>query len=97
MEDFPAQIDPAADRTVIPLRLAEALQLLPLGEAMFGGLGGSIVRAETYHVRISIRGLAATTINVAVHHEELLVLLGGDILNRHRLVLDGPRLKLEIE
>ena len=96
VEEFPAQIDPAADRTVIPLRLAEALALIPLGELPFGGLGGTIVRAKTYHVRIGIRGMPAIPLNAAAHHEEALVLLGRDVLNHYRILLDGPNLKAEI-
>jgi hypothetical protein len=31
------------------------------------------------------------------HDEEPFILLGRDILNRHRLLLDGPGLALEID
>jgi hypothetical protein len=34
---------------------------------------------------------------VLANRDELYVLLGRDVLNRHRIVLDGPQLVLEID
>jgi len=37
------------------------------------------------------------TIEVLANRDEPYVLLGRDVLNRHRIVLDGPQLLLDID
>ena len=50
----------------------------------------------TYRIELSIRSLQPVVLEVLAHSAEPFVLLGRDILNRHRVVLDGPNLALEI-
>lgn len=94
--NVPAQIDTAADRTVIPNDLMAGLGLVPLDELPVMGFGGQVLLVRTYLVEIAVRGLLAVTVEVLAHESEPFVLLGRDILNRHRLLLDGPGLALEI-
>jgi hypothetical protein len=80
LHDVPVQIDTAADRTVLPDHVVQALGLaLP-----------------TYAVRVAIHQLPAKTIKVVASSGEPWVLLGRDVLNDHRLCLDGPQLTFEI-
>ncbi len=95
-DDLPAQIDTAADRTVIPGSLVDRLDLLPLDEIPVAGFGGQVFLVPTYSVELALRTLSPQTVEVIAHAEEPFVLLGRDVLNRHRLLLDGPGLALEI-
>lgn len=95
--DLPAQLDTAADRTVIPGKLVEQLGLVPLDELPVGVFGGQVFLLPTYRLELSIRNLSPVVIEVFAHPEEPFVLLGRDVLNGHRLTLDGPGLTLEME
>jgi len=97
VQDLPAQLDTAADRTVVPAGVVDALALVPLDELPVGGFGGQVFLLPTFKVDLSIRGLSSQPVEVIGHPEESFILLGRDVLNAHRIVLDGPRLALEIE
>jgi hypothetical protein len=96
LDDLPAQIDTAADRTVIPGGLVARLGLVPLDELPIAGFGGQVLLVSTYFVELSLRGQPSLPIEVLAHEGEPHVLLGRDVLNHHRLLLDGPGLALEI-
>jgi hypothetical protein len=89
IDNLPALIDTAADRTVIPGGLVGLLALVPLDELQVAGLGGQVFSVPTYKVELAIRTLLP-------HAEEPFILLGRDVLNHHRLLLDGPGLSFEI-
>jgi hypothetical protein len=96
ISDLPAQVDTAADRTVVPLRLIEELGLVPLDSMLVLGFGGILTDVPTYLVRLSLRGEDGVVLKVFGSRDEPHVLLGRDILNRYRCVLNGPELVLEI-
>jgi predicted aspartyl protease len=96
VRDLPAKVDTGADQTVIPLPLVERLALREVARLRFGGLGGHEVVLPVYEVQLVIRDLAAITVEVAASAGEPHVLLGRDVLNRYKIVLDGPNGKLEI-
>lgn len=95
VHDLPAQVDPAADRTVIPGGLVDILGLRPLETLEFAGLGGRILVLSTYRVELAIRALSPLQVVVAAQDDEPYVLLGRDVLNRYRILFDGPGLALE--
>lgn len=95
-KDLPAQLDTAADRTVIPSSLVEALSLAPMGDVLVAGFGGNITTLPTFLLTLEIRQLPALTVKVVASPHEPYVLLGRDVLNQFRIVLDGPQLALEI-
>ncbi len=95
LRDVPGQIDTGADRTVLPDHLVEALGLAQIGRIAVGGLGGVVQHLPTYAVQVAIHQFPAQTIKVVASSGELWVILGRDILNNHRLHLDGPHLTLE--
>lgn len=97
LDDLPAQIDTAADRTVIPGGLVARLGLVRLDELPVAGFGGQVLLVATYLVELSLRGQPSRLIEVIAHEGEPHVLLGRDVLNHHRLLLDGPGLALEID
>src|SRR5258708_3503182 len=94
--DLPAQLDTAADRTVVPLDLMEELGVVLLDEIPVLGFGGFISNAPTCLVRVPLRGKTPVMLKVFAPRAEPHILLGRDILNRYRLWLDGPRLLLEL-
>ena len=96
LDDLPAQIDTAADRTVIPGGLVARLGLVPLDELPVAGFGGQVLLVSTYFVEVTVRGQPPRPVEVLAHEGETYVLLGRDVLNHHRLMLDGPGLALEI-
>jgi hypothetical protein len=46
---------------------------------------------------LTIRTMFPQKVVLIAHDEEPFILLGRDVLNRHRLLLDGPGLALEID
>ena len=97
LDNLPALVDTAADRTVIPGGLVSRLALVPLEEILVAGLGGQVFSVPTYKVELTIRTLFPQKVVLIAHDEEPFILLGRDVLNRHRLLLDGPGLALEID
>jgi len=95
--ECPAQLDTAADLSVVPRRIVDQLQLDRLGEFETLGFGGHVMTMPTFLVRIQLRGLPSQVVEVLASREEPYVLLGRDVLNRFRVTLDGPNLMLEIE
>jgi Retroviral aspartyl protease len=97
VDNLPALIDTAADRTVIPGGLVDLLAMVPLEELRVAGLGGQVFSVPTYKVELTIRTMLPQKVVLIAHDEEPFILLGRDVLNEHRLLLDGPRLALEID
>jgi hypothetical protein len=96
VRDVPAQLDTAADRTLLPEALVQQLALPQLGTLTIGGVAGVQQTMPTYPLRLAIHNLPPQTIEVVGSPGEAWVLLGRDVLNAHRLLLDGPLLALEI-
>lgn len=96
LDDVPAQIDTAADMTVLPWSIVESLQLVQLDERPIGGFGGHVTLSPTFLIEVAIRGLRPIVVQALGHRDEPFLLLGRDVLNHYRLSLDGPQLVLEI-
>jgi hypothetical protein len=97
LENLPAQVDTAADLSVVPGGLVEQLKLVQFDALPVAAFGGIVKTVPTYLGRLSVRGHAATVVEVVSSAEEPHILLGRDVLNRHRILLDGPRAVMEIE
>jgi len=94
--DLPAKVDSGADRTVIPLRFVEQLGLVEVERLPFAGLAGELIELPVFAVQLVVRDFDAIIVSVAASEGEPHVLLGRDVLNRYKLLLDGPNGKLEI-
>ena len=70
ISDLPAQLDTAADLTVVPLSLIEQLGLLPFDVLPVLGFGGVLSNVPTFLVRLSIRGEDPVPIEVLGNAEE---------------------------
>jgi hypothetical protein len=79
-----------------PLSLVQALGLTQIGSIRIGGVGGLTQTMLSFPVRLAIHDLPSQIVEVVASAGESWVLLGRDVLNGHRLVLDGPQLFLEI-
>lgn len=96
VEEIAAQLDSAADRSVIPWVVVESLQLPQLDELPALGFGGHLIWVPTFLVQLTVRSLAPITVEAFASREEPYMLLGRDVLNHFRVVLDGPNLVLEM-
>jgi hypothetical protein len=96
VRELPAQLDTAADRTVLSDSLEKSLNLPKVGVMSFAGFGGVIFSLPVYIVLLGIHDFPVQPFQVTAHGDESWVLLGRDVLNNHRLLMDGPKLALEI-
>ncbi len=96
LADLPALLDTAADISVIPAAIAEQLGLVPLGEVRISGFDGRLTSVLTFLVELTLRQFEPKAVRVVAGKDEPYVLLGRDILNAYRVVLDGPQGRLEI-
>jgi hypothetical protein len=94
--DVPAQIDSGADRSVFPEDLIRLMGLPQVGQLTIGGLGGLQHTMPLFAVLLGVHDLPAEPLEVIGSRGEPWILLGRDVLNAHRLLLDGPQLALEI-
>lgn len=94
--NVPAQIDTAADRALVPLNLLESLNLAAIDQIVIGGVGGNQEAMPLFVVEIGFFSMPPQLVCVVAHPEEPWILLGRDLLNLFRLVLDGPEGTLEI-
>ena len=94
--DVPAQIDTAADRTLLPAALVQSLSLPHIGTIAMKVVGGITQTMPLYAVDVILDSMLAQTFEVVANAGEPWILLGRDIMNAHRMLLDGPQLFLEI-
>ena len=71
-----AQIDTAADRTVVPGALVDALGLTQSGALLVAGLGSLVQSCPTYIGEVAVRSLPAVSIKILRSDGEPHVLLG---------------------
>jgi hypothetical protein len=95
--DLPAQLDVAADRTVLPGQMVEALGLVEDGRALFQGFAGEVIELPVFLIEVQVHDFLPVLTRAVLGEKEPYILLGRDILNAHRILLDGPQLALEIE
>src|SRR5271165_2347571 len=68
--EAPAQVDTAADLSVIPARFVEELQLVPLDLVSALGFGGHLLTLPTFLVNLQIRELDPITVKVLASTDE---------------------------
>ncbi len=97
LPEVPAQLDTAADVSVLPWNLVESLALAQLDQVPIMGFGGHVTLVPMFLVEIGIRQLDPFVIRALGVRDEPHLLLGRDVLNRHRVLLDGPRQVLQVD
>jgi len=92
-----AKVDTGAAGTIIPTRLAKQLGLLPLGESVLVKAFDPSIPARylpAYYVILAVGTTKMELKVLAIQRSE--VLLGRDVLNKLKLLLDGPSETLDI-
>jgi predicted aspartyl protease len=97
LENLAALIDTGADRTVLPSRLVEELDLPYDGSLSLQGFAGEVVQLPVYLAEVGVHDMEPVVVRAVASKAEKWVLLGRDVLNCHRILLDGPNLAFEIE
>ena len=97
MEDVPAQIDSASDYTILPQSLIEQLRLVRLGQVSVMGFSGAVHTVPTYLVRLGLKNREPSLVRVLADPNESVPIVGRDVLNQFRIVLDGPNQVLIVE
>ena len=95
--NLPAQIDTAADRTVLPGPVVRSLGLVEDGRMPFQGFAGDVVELPIFLVEIQVHDRPAAAVRAVLGEREPHILLGRDVLKALRILLDGPQGVLEIE
>ena len=95
--DVPVKLDSGADRTIVPVDWVDRLKLDEMERREFEGLSGERVTLSIVRLRIEIRGCRELVVDAAASQGESYILLGRDVINCFRIVLDGPNLRLEID
>jgi hypothetical protein len=94
--EVPAQLDIGAYRSVVPAAFIQRLGLVQIRQIAVEGLGARTLLLPTFVVKIQLRQLPTQTLEVYGCEGEPHVLLGRDVLNHYRVLLDGPALAFEI-
>lgn len=92
----PALVGTGADRTVLPGPIVETLSLVEDGRLLFQGFAGDVVELPIFLIAVQMHDLPPILIRAVLGEREPYILLGRDVLNAHRILLDGPQLALEI-
>jgi hypothetical protein len=95
-EPLPALLDTGSDCTVLPSSAVSTLDLVQVGLLECQGFYGELAELPVFLVAVSMHDLRPVEVRAVLGERERYVLLGRDVLNNHRTVLDGPQLALEI-
>lgn len=90
-----AKVDTGADISVIPLRIAQSLDLESAGRVQAMGFERQEQTYPVYLARLIIPSGQRGLVHVLAGSSDETI-LGRDVLNHLRLLLDGPALTLEI-
>jgi hypothetical protein len=96
--DVPAILDTGSDRTCIPASVFTKLGELNFeyGEVGVQGAIGLAEKRKTFIVHLKFAECDFLDLEVVALEEEF-ALIGRDLLNRHKIVLNGPKLEFEIK
>lgn len=94
--DIPALIDSGADMTVLPDQVVTQLGLIPVEHLPAAGYDGRITSRPVFTVRLVVRDFPPLEMEVMGGVAERYAILGRDVLNQFKVVLDGPNQRVEI-
>jgi predicted aspartyl protease len=88
-------VDTGADVSLIPQRLAAELNLAPADAMIVEGFDGERQQLPLFAVDVAVDNIHLTGLEVVAYPTDHAI-LGRDVLNRFRLLLDGPAQLLEL-
>jgi predicted aspartyl protease len=88
-------VDTGADVSLIPQRLAVELNLAPADAMIVEGFDGERQQLPLFAVDVTVEDIHLTGLEVVAYPTDHAI-LGRDVLNRFRLLLDGPAQLLEL-
>ena len=89
-----AKIDSGADITALPMNVVQQLNLPTNHFLEIAGYDNQVVSLPVYDTRLTLAHIRVRLETVAISENHAI--LGRDVLNLLRLMLDGPALTLEI-
>lgn len=93
---YHAILDTGADITVVPAKMLSQLSLSPMRRERVSGLWGGSSVVKLYVVDVEIAGQTFTGTEVVESPTEKQILIGRNLSNQLRLLIDGPALTVEI-
>jgi len=87
---YTAIVDTAADGTIIPIQLIEHLEAPFVDDVRLRSQWGEWHRARVFTVDIGIDQLRLPAVEVVGDERGDEIILGRNVLNKLRLMLDGP-------
>lgn len=95
-EPLKGLVDSGGDGTAIPQRVIDNLRLIPVRERPVAGYKGKPSKELTFLVDISLDGFKFELIEVVSCGDEEEILIGRNLLNDLKVLLDGKNLNFEI-
>ncbi len=96
VSNLAAIADTVADVTVLPLAKIAELGLIQFDDEIILAFDGTSQTLPTYYVRLQVRDFPPVELAMVGSDDVLDAVLGRDVLNRYKIILDGPRQTLEI-
>ncbi len=93
---FRAQLDTGADRSVIPQSVADQLRLSEDEAIHYQSVDGGIGVLQTYRLILRVKSFRPVVLTPAASEHEQHILLGRDLSNKYRILLDGRARLLQI-
>jgi len=93
---FDALVDTGADGTLIPISHLRSIQAYPIAEAFLRSHWGERRRVHLFRVDLRIDEISLPGVTVVEDDQGQEIILGRDVLNKLRLLLDGPMNELEV-
>lgn len=87
---LPAMVDSGADGTIVPIQYLDEIQAPPTVEMVMRSQWGERRRVLLYLVDVQIGDVTLPGIEVVGDEESDEVILGRDVLNHLRVLLNGP-------
>jgi predicted aspartyl protease len=94
--DIPALLDSGADVTVLPEPVVTRLGLIPVEHLPATGFDGHTSLLPIFTIQLVVRDFPSIEVEVMGGIAERYAVLGRDVLNRFKVVLDGPNGRVEI-
>lgn len=95
-QPLPALVDSGADGTIVPISYLDEIHAPPTQEMVIRSQWGDRHSVMLYLVDVHIGDLTLPGIEIVGDEISDEIVLGRDILNRLRILLDGPQETVEI-